>query len=165
MSTLITGGTGKTGAILAKLLHAANRPFVVASRSGMAPEPFKAVTFDWFNPSTFENPFKLTDIPNIDRIYLVLPQVFDSVQYVSPFIDLAISKGVKRFVLLTSTQLRAGEPAHGMVHQYLLDKGVDYAVLRPSWFIGKFSPHHPVLLNMALIYFYMCRELFMDALY
>ena len=141
MSTLITGGTGKTGAILAKLLHAANRPFVIATRSGKAPEPFKAVTFDWFNPATFENPFKLTDIPNIDRVYLILPPVLDSIPLVSPFIDLAISKGVKRFVLLTSTQSVAGGPAHGKVHQYLLEKGVDYAVLKPSWFIRKLPPH------------------------
>ncbi|KAF9559097.1 NAD(P)-binding protein [Agrocybe pediades] len=137
MTTLITGGTGKTGSILARLLHAANRPFLVASRSGQAPEPFKGVAFNWNDPTTFENPFKADQ--NIDGVYLIMPRGMDILPLVGPFIDLAISKGVKRFVLLTSTQSFAGAPAHGKVHQYLLDKGVDYAVLKPSWFMENFG--------------------------
>ncbi|KAF9559101.1 NAD(P)-binding protein [Agrocybe pediades] len=137
MTTLITGGTGKTGSILARLLHAANRPFLVASRSGQAPEPFKGVPFNWNDPTTLENPFKAD--PNIDRVYLIMPRGMDLLSLVAPFIDLAMSKGVKRFVLLTSTQSFAGGPAHGKVHQYLLDKGVDYAVLKPSWFMENFG--------------------------
>jgi len=135
MTILITGGTGKTGGNLAKLLYAANLPFIIATRSGKVPEPFKAVTFDWFNPDTFENPFKAD--PNIDCVYIVCPISPDCLPQVAPFIDLAISKGVKRFVLLTATRMGPGTPGPGMVHNYLADKGIDYAVLRPSWFIRK----------------------------
>ncbi|KAF4610025.1 hypothetical protein D9613_010529 [Agrocybe pediades] len=138
MTTLITGGTGKTGSALARLLYAANRPFIVASRSGQAPEPFKSVVFNWHDAGTFENPFKVD--PSIDRVYLVIPPGMDMMSFAGPFIDLAIVKGVKRFVLLTSTKSVAGGPAHGKVHQYLLDKGVDYAVLKPTWFMGELVP-------------------------
>ncbi|KAF9554812.1 NAD(P)-binding protein [Agrocybe pediades] len=137
MTTLITGGTGKTGSALARLLYAANRPFIVASRSGQAPEPFKSVVFNWHDAGTFENPFKAD--PSIDRVYLVIPPGMDMMSFAGPFIDLAIVKGVKRFVLLTSTKSVAGGPAHGKVHQYLLDKGVDYAVLKPTWFMENFA--------------------------
>ncbi|KAF4616948.1 hypothetical protein D9613_008545 [Agrocybe pediades] len=141
MTTLITGGTGKTGGSLARLLHAANRPFVVATRTGKASDPaFKAITFDWFNPSTFENAFKDDIVPSVDRVYLVPPGgVLDMLKYVGPFVDFAITKGVKRFVLLTSTQTRPGTPALGEIYQYLLDKGVDYTVLKPTWFMQNFG--------------------------
>ncbi|KAF4616724.1 hypothetical protein D9613_008442 [Agrocybe pediades] len=139
MTILLTGGTGKTGAVLARLLHAANQPFVVANRSGKVPEPFTGVQFDWLNPETFENLFKAH--PDIDRVYLVVPQAPDLLPIIGPFIDLCITKGVKRYVLLSATQIAAGGPGHGKVHQYLLDKGVDYSVLRTTWFMQNFTLH------------------------
>ncbi|CAA7268478.1 unnamed protein product [Cyclocybe aegerita] len=139
MTTLITGGTGKTGSALARLLHATDHPVLIATRRGAAPEPFKAVTFDWHNPSTFENPFK-TD-PSIDRVFLVAPDDMEPLAHMKPFIDLAVSKGVKRFVLITATQVDKGGPIYGKVHQYLADIGVDYTVLRPTWFIENFGSY------------------------
>ena len=136
MTILITGGTGKTGLPLARIAHAANWPVLLASRSGNAPEPFRGVKFDWFDPTTFENPF-VAD-PNVDRIYLVAPVTTDPLPHVKPFIDLAISKGVKRFVLLTASQIEAGGIFTGKIHQYLIDLGVEYAVLRPTWFTREF---------------------------
>ena len=134
MTILVTGGTGKTGLVLSHLLKEANQSFLIASRSGTAPSPYKAVKFDWFDNKTFENPFKADS--NIDRIYLVLPSVIDQLTVVKPFIDLAISKGVKRFVLLSASQAEIGSPPIGKVHEYLLDIKVDYAVLRPTGFMG-----------------------------
>ena len=55
---------------------------------------------------------------------------------VKPFIDLCISKGVKRFVLLTASQAEIGSSSlMGKVHEYLLNIKIDYTVLRPTWFI------------------------------
>ena len=134
MTILVTGGTGKTGSVLSRLLSEANHSVLIASRSGTAPSPYKAVKFDWFDDKTFENPFK--EDSNIDRVYLIVPAVLDQLNIVRPFIDLAISKGVKRFVLLSGSQLESGSPAlAGKVHEYLVNIKVDYAVLRPTWFI------------------------------
>jgi festuclavine dehydrogenase len=52
------------------------------------------------------------------------------------FIDFARPKGIKRFVLLSASVFKAGGPAMEQVHQYLIDLGVDYTMLRPSWFMG-----------------------------
>jgi uncharacterized protein YbjT (DUF2867 family) len=136
MTVLVTGGTGKTGLALCRLLKDANRSILICSRSGTAPSPYKAVKFDWFDDNTFENPFK-TD-PNIDRVYLIMPPVTGQFPTVKLFIDLSISKGVKRFVLLTASQAEIGSPVLALlwkVHEYLLNIKVDYAVLRPTWFI------------------------------
>ncbi|KDR71663.1 hypothetical protein GALMADRAFT_254040 [Galerina marginata CBS 339.88] len=137
MTTLITGGTGKTGGKLAQLLHDAKHDVLIATRSGVAPAPFKAVKFDWFDERTFENPFELD--ANIDKLYLVLPSVIDVLPVVKPFIDLALSKGVKRVVFLSASAVEKGGPAQGKVWEYLVDVGVDYAVLRPTWFIENFG--------------------------
>ena len=136
MTVLVTGGRGKTGLIVSRLLTEANQSVLICSRSGTAPSPYKAVKFDWFDDKTFENPFQ-TD-PDIDRVYLIVPSVTRHFSTVKRFIDLAISKGVNRFVLVTSSRSEIGSPVlvlMGKVHEYLLNIKVDYTVLRPTWFI------------------------------
>ena len=134
MTILITGGTGKTGIKLAQLLNKAGHPVLLTSRKGEVPHPFKGVKFDWLDPSTFTNPFDVD--PGIDRVYVVGPVgVLDMLPHVQPFIDLAVTKGVKQFVVLGSSQTPKGGPIAGKVHKYLEEIGVDYAVLRPTWWV------------------------------
>lgn len=137
MTTLITGGTGKTGLILAKLLTDAGRPVLLTSRKGEAPAPFKAVKFDWYDSSTFENVF-LAD-STIDRIYVIAPDTLNPGPVAKPFIDLAIAKGVQRFVMLGGTHQSSGSLDTGQVHALLEESGADYAVLKASWFQGVLS--------------------------
>ncbi|KAK0221292.1 hypothetical protein IW262DRAFT_1372725 [Armillaria fumosa] len=141
MTILLTGGTGKTATRIAGLLRDANQPVLLTSRKGVVPHPFKGVRFDWFDPSTFENVF--TADPNINRIYLVAPPTSEVFPLMKPFVDLAVQKGIKRFVLLTATTTIDGYPLTGFkVHEYLLSLNVDYAVLRPSWFFENFLTRH-----------------------
>lgn len=155
---LILCSTGKTGARLAKLLHASgHHSLVLASRKGLIPAEFsgsgspsvKAVKFDWTDPSSFGNAFALDS--NIDQVYLVGPDVVNMLPPSKLFIDLAIDRGVKNFVLLSATTCEKGGPAMGEIHGYLDQIGVGYIALRPTWFIGKltfplfslFSPRRP----------------------
>ena len=55
------------------------------------------------------------------------------------FIERAVARGVKRFVLQSASLLPAGGPAAGQVHQWLLDNAEAWAVMRPSWFMQNFS--------------------------
>ncbi|RDB27553.1 Agroclavine dehydrogenase [Hypsizygus marmoreus] len=136
---LLIGGTGKTGLPLAHLLDKANYPFLVATREpAKVPAPFKSVSFDWLDASTFMNPFKVN--PGIDRVYLISPAVHDVLPIVKPFVELAIQEGVKRFVLLSSTPTPKRGPYLGKIHEYLEGRDIDYAVLRPTWFIENFGP-------------------------
>ncbi|KAK0437310.1 hypothetical protein EV421DRAFT_1975225 [Armillaria borealis] len=139
MTILLTGGTGRTATRIARLLRDANQPVLLTYRNGVVPKPFKGVKFDWYDASTFEGVF--TADPNIDRIYLVAPAATSEVfPLMKPFIDLAVQKGVRRFVLLSATTMADGYPLMvPKVHEYLLSLNVDYAVLRPSWFFENFS--------------------------
>lgn len=145
MTILITGGTGKTGLKLARLLHEAKHSILLASRSGKVPAPFHGVAFDWFNPSTYENPFNAVTPDNaIDSVYLVGPSVqIDYLGNMRAFIDLAKAKGVKRFVMMSASSYVSGSPAMGKVHEYLEGLGVDYCILRPTWFQGVYLPTTP----------------------
>ncbi|KAJ7255297.1 hypothetical protein C8J57DRAFT_1437138 [Mycena rebaudengoi] len=124
MTILLTGGTGKTAIPLAKLLLQANQPVILANRSGKVPEPFRGTRFDWLDASTYSIPFEVDD--KIDRVYIIAPLILDMVPPMKAFIDVAITKGVVRFVLLSSSMLEAGGPAMGQVHQYLSALGVQY---------------------------------------
>ena len=144
MTILITGGTGKTGLKLAHLLNKAGHTILLTSRKGQVPHPFKGVKFDWLDPSTFTNPFNADRA--IDRVYVVGPVgVFDTLPHVKPFIDLAVTKGVKRFVVLSASAIPKGGPVAGKVHEYLEKIGVDYAVLRPTLFMGM----HPTVFDLG----------------
>jgi festuclavine dehydrogenase len=134
MTILLIGGTGKSATPLANLLLQANHPVVLTTRSGNVPAPFKGVRFDWLDSSTYKIPFK--SYSDIDRIYLIAPPVLDMFPPMKSFIDLAVEKGVKRFVLMSAGMLELGGPAMGKVHQYLSTLDVEYCAVRPSWFFG-----------------------------
>ncbi|KAJ7805029.1 hypothetical protein B0H14DRAFT_2745982 [Mycena olivaceomarginata] len=140
MTVLLTGGTGKSATPLANLLLNANVPLILATRSGKVPAPFRGARFDWLDASTYQIPFD-TD-SNIDRIYLIPPPVLDMFPPMKAFIDFAIQKGVKRFVLMSAALLEEGGPAMGKVHEYLHSRQVEYCVLRPSWFFDNLRLHY-----------------------
>ncbi|KAI9743498.1 MAG: hypothetical protein M1818_002811 [Claussenomyces sp. TS43310] len=140
MAILLTGGTGKTSIRLARFLQEAKIPFLLASRKAetAAPSGMRATKFDWLNASTFEKPFQHA-FPNGERIaalYLVAPEVSDPAPSMTAFIDhAATAHGVKRFVLLAGSSAELGGAGVGKVWQHLVDLGVEYCVLRPTWFM------------------------------
>jgi festuclavine dehydrogenase len=136
MTILLIGGTGKTGLRLARLLQNANQPFLLASRGRKPiPEPFQGVKFHWDDPATHEKVFSAH--ADIDRVYLIGPEAdMDISSTMKPFIELAIAKGVKRFVMLTATTTPTGPSGMEGMHKYLANLGVEYCILRPTWFIG-----------------------------
>ena len=138
-AVLLLGGTGKISSRIAPLLSSANYSVLQASRSGTASAPSPTCTgvkFDWFDESTYENPFLSSPI---SAAFLVAPPVLDALPLVKKFIELAREKGVNRFVLLSASILEVGDgPAMGDISKYIVNAGVEYAILRPTWFMGMF---------------------------
>ncbi|KZP03273.1 putative ergot alkaloid A [Athelia psychrophila] len=150
MKVLITGGRGKTALRLASLLNAADVPFLTTSRSGPStsdPNAYPCVRFDWLDPTTHDALFAGTDV---DRVYLVAPPVMDMVGIMTAFIDRAIRSGVTRFVLLSASTFDETGPAMGAVHKYIksLGSGVEYCVLRPTWFMENLTEASTLSLRM-----------------
>ncbi|MFS0725221.1 NAD(P)H-binding protein [Paenibacillus sp. 1P07SE] len=140
---LVTGATGNTGGALAAILSEQGVPVRAASRSGQPGSGDRtlitSVTFDWHDPSTYEQVLQ-----GIDRMYLVPPTgVLDSVPVMMPFLTQARAAGVRRVVLLSATVIERGDSGLGQIHDALPDLFPEWAVLRPSWFMQNFAGAHP----------------------
>jgi uncharacterized protein YbjT (DUF2867 family) len=140
MAIIVTGGTGMTGIRLAALLKNANIPFVLTSRRGPAAAPdMPVVKFDWGDAKTFPNPFKHFS-EKVSGIYIIGPDGHTSsaAASVNSFIDYAVKEhGVRRFILAGGTLLqRGGNLEMGKVWEHLDKMGIEYGVLRLTWFMG-----------------------------
>ncbi|MFF2911348.1 NAD(P)H-binding protein [Paenibacillus sp. NPDC057934] len=142
---LITGGRGKTGKKIAAQLRQLGWSFTTTFRDVQAiTDPANEVQFDWYDSSTF-----LPALQNIDRVYLVAP-VGDPepVKVMRPFIELALEKGVQRYVLLSSASISENGPVFGPVHQLLKKQAPEWTVLRPSYFMQNFTEgQHPATIS------------------
>lgn len=124
---LVTGATGKTGRSLIGLLEGEGIAWRAASRTG-------SPAFDWTDPATWA-----PALDGVTAIYLVAPGgVDDPYSKMIAFLELARSTP-RRLVFLGMASLGAGGPAHGQVHQWLVDHSDDWAVLSPSAFMQNFS--------------------------
>ncbi|QBY00420.1 ergot alkaloid biosynthesis protein [Rhodophyticola sp. CCM32] len=129
---LVTGGTGTTGGRVSAQLSERGLRYRVATRT---PSAADQIRFDWTVETTW--PAALEDIKSI---YLVAPSgVAEPLPVMTPFMELAIRSGVKRFVLLSASSLEAGGPMMGAVHAWLRDHAPEWVVLRPTWFMQNFS--------------------------
>src|SRR5260221_3983852 len=91
-TTLVLGGTGRTGSLVAHKLIGRGLKARTASRHGAD------VLFDWDDPATHAR-----SLDGVDRVYLVTPVL--RVQYdrpVSDFLDLAAGAGVRHVTYLST---------------------------------------------------------------
>lgn len=124
--TLVVGGTGKTGRRVAERLQARGVATRIASR---ASNP----SFDWNEPSTWN-----TVLEGVTAAYityapdLAIPGATDSIRR---FVDEAVTQGVKRLVLLSGRGEEEAQACERIVRQ----AGVEWTVVRSSWFMQNFS--------------------------
>jgi uncharacterized protein YbjT (DUF2867 family) len=124
--TLVLGGTGKTGRRVAERLKARGVPTRIASRSGMP-------SFDWNDQSTWN-----VALDGVRAIYityapdLAIPGATDAIR---ALVAKAVEQGVQRLVLLSGR----GEAEAQACERIVQDSGVDWTVVRASWFNQNFS--------------------------
>ncbi len=124
--TLVVGGTGKTGRRVAERLEALGVSTRVASRSTHP-------SFDWNEPSTWNGTLKgvkaayITYAPD-----LAIPGATDAIRR---FVDEAVAQGVNRLVLLSGR----GEEEAQACERIIQQAGVEWTVVRASWFMQNFS--------------------------
>jgi len=125
-TTLVVGGTGKTGRRVVERLEARGLPVRVGSRSGEPP-------FDWEDEATWAP--ALRDVGAVYVTYypdLAAPGAANAVR---SFAELAVESGVRRLVLLSG---RGEEEAR---RAELAVQGVDaeWTIVRSSFFSQNFS--------------------------
>jgi len=128
-TTLVVGGTGKTGRRVVERLTARGLPVRIGSRSGEPP-------FNWEDQATWAPALR-----NVGAVYLTyypdlaVPGAVDTVRSV---IELAMANGIRRLVLLSGR----GEEEAQRAEQVLQNSGADWTILRCSWFSQNFSENY-----------------------
>ena len=125
-TTLVIGATGKTGRRVVERLRIAGMPVKEASRSS-------EVQFDWEQPATWAPAFD-----GVDAVYityypdLALPGAADAVGELA---DIALSRGVRRLVLLAGR----GEEGAQKAEMRLQSTDADWTIVRCGFFAQNFS--------------------------
>ncbi|WP_131740898.1 NAD(P)H-binding protein [Actinomadura roseirufa] len=124
--TLVLGGTGKTGRRVVERLEALDVPVRMGSRSA---EP----AFDWEDETTWAP--VLRDVEAVYLVYypdLAVPQAPAAI---TAFTAAASAAGVRRVVLLSGR----GEDEAQACERIVQDSGLEWTVVRASWFAQNFS--------------------------
>jgi uncharacterized protein YbjT (DUF2867 family) len=130
-TTLVLGGTGKTGRRVVERLAARGVPTRIGSRSGRPP-------FDWQERSTWAP--VLEGVGSAYVAYypdLAVPGAADTV---GSFAELAVRSGVRRLVLLAGR----GEPEAEEAEDAVRASGADLTIVRSTWFAQNFSEDYLV---------------------
>lgn len=125
-TTLVLGGTGKTGRRVAERLEERGVNVRIGSRSADLP-------FDWNDPSTWH-----ATLAGVTAAYityapdLAIPGATDAIR---AFVEKAVASGVVRLVLLSGR----GEEEAQACERIVQEAGVEWTVVRSSWFSQNFS--------------------------
>ena len=123
---LVLGATGKTGRRIAKRLEAGGYKVRRGSRAATP-------SFDWNNEAGWDDCLDGVDAAYINYAPdLAMPGATDSIQ---AFVDRAKQHGVKRLVLLSGR----GEEEAQACESIVRDSGIDWTIVRSSWFNQNFS--------------------------
>ncbi|WP_296386409.1 NAD(P)H-binding protein [Winogradskyella sp.] len=123
---LVIGGTGKTGRKVVSKLSEAGHNVRIGSRSATP-------SFDWNNPETWTEALQ-----GIDKVYitfqpdLAVPGALDAIEELT---KQAKQNHVKKLVLLSGKGEREAE----LCEQVVIHSGLDYTIVRASWFNQNFS--------------------------
>ena len=124
--TLVLGGTGKTGRRVADRLKANGQNVRIGSRSAFP-------SFDWDNEQSWDQSLKaVTSVYITYTPDLAMPGATDAIQ---AFVNKAKRAGVKRLVLLSGR----GEPEAQACEKIVQDSGLQWTIVRASWFNQNFS--------------------------
>jgi len=125
-TTLVIGGSGKTGRRIVQKLEARGVPTRAVSRSTRP-------SFDWNDPATWDAALEGVKAAYISYSPdLAVPGATDAI---SEFVNRAVAHGVERLVLLSGR----GEEEAQACERIVQASNIEWTVVRASWFMQNFS--------------------------
>jgi len=125
-TVLVLGGTGKTGRRIAAILEARGITTRIGSRSAIP-------AFDWDDEASWDDCLAGVQAAYINYAPdLAMPGATDSIR---AFVDRAKRRGVERLVLLSGR----GEEEAQACERIVQESGIDWTIVRASWFNQNFS--------------------------
>lgn len=151
--TLVLGSTGKTGRRIVERLQRRQETFRPGSRGWKVP-------FHWEDASNWSDLLQ-----GIEQVYisfqpdLAVPYAFDRLKL---FVVAARVNGVRKLVLLSGR----GEAEAQACEELIIQSGLDWTILRCSWFMQNFSESFlldSILANEVVLPVITAKEPFIDA--
>ena len=156
-TTLVLGGTGKTGRRVAKRLAVRGLSVRVGSRSGEPP-------IDWEDRATWAPALR-----NVESVYvsyypdLAIPGAPEAVR---AFAELAVQNGIRRLVLLSGRGEEEAQRAEQALQEVVGGTGIDWTIVRCAWFMQNFDENYllePILAGEVALPSGNVPEPFVDA--
>ena len=150
---LVLGSTGKTGKRVVERLQNLQKPLRLGSRNGQP-------SFNWNEPSNWKEV-----LSGIESVYitfqpdLAVPQTVEKIKF---FTEIAQANNVKKLVLLSGR----GEKEAQACEQIVIQSGMDWTIVRASWFMQNFSENFlldSILSNEVVLPVIKSLEPFVDA--
>jgi uncharacterized protein YbjT (DUF2867 family) len=132
-TTLVVGGTGKTGRRVAERLAARGLPARVGSRSDEPP-------FDWEDETTWAP--ALRDVGSVYVSYYPDLAIPGAVEAVRSFAELAVQNGVRRLVLLSGRGEEEAQRAERALQEVGQEAGTEWTIVRCAWFSQNFDENY-----------------------
>ncbi len=132
-TTLVVGGTGKTGRKVVERLEGRGVAVRVGSRSGQPP-------FDWENPDTWEP--ALEGVGSAYVTYFPDLAIPGAPEAVRAFAELAARNGVRRLVLLSGRGEEEAQSAEVALQEVCDGAGVEWTIVRCAWFMQNFDENY-----------------------
>lgn len=124
--TLVIGGTGKTGRKVVSKLRALGEEVRIGSRNG-------SPAFDWQDQSGWSDALQgITQVYITFQPDLAVPGALDAIE---ALVNEAKKSGVQKLVLLSGKGEREAE----LCEQVVIHSGLNYNIVRASWFMENFS--------------------------
>ncbi len=123
---LVLGGKGKTGSRVAERLTKLGKTIRIGSRS-------EKPSFDWEKPETWAGALE-----GMNTVYITFQPdlaVPGALKAIEAFTSQAVKAGIQKMVLLSGK----GEKEAELCEQVVITAGVDWTIVRASWFNQNFS--------------------------
>ena len=135
---LVIGATGNVGRPLVSLLAEHGEPVRAATRhpeTYSGPPGVEPVEFDYARPETWA-----AALDGAGRLFLLSQGAsHEPDQEMIPLLDQAKAAGVSYVVLMTAMGVDQSERGLRRVELHLMASGMDYTILRPTWFMQNFT--------------------------
>lgn len=150
---LVLGSTGKTGKRVVSRLQQLQLSFREGSRKATP-------SFNWDNPTNWSDVFN-----EIESVYITFQPdlaVADAYEKIKLLVEIAKLNKVKKLVLLSGR----GEKEAEVCEQLIMNSGLDWTIVRASWFMQNFSENFlldSILNNHVVLPTTQSLEPFVDA--
>ncbi|MFZ5354357.1 MAG: SDR family oxidoreductase [Bacillota bacterium] len=141
---LITGITGNVGSDIAYSLQRLNHPFKAGVRDiekarKLFGNDIEYVRFDFEDADTYEEALK-----DVNKVFLMRPPALaDAKKQIKPFIDKCAQKKIEHMVFLSLMGIEKNPvPPHYKIEKFILESGIPYTFLRPSFFMQNLNTTH-----------------------